>query len=293
MRVELRGVSRRFGGIHALRRIDLVLQSGAKVALIGPNGSGKSTLTRVLMGLIHHQGDVLLDGRPAHAHRLDLARQIAYVPQIAPQIAAPVSELLAAICRLRAIDLNPIRDLADALGLDLETIKQQSFRRLSGGTKQKLLIALTLASPVSMLILDEPTASLDAHARDCFYGLYRRRAADSTVLLCSHRIDEVRHLVDHVVALHEGQLVYDGPAEQYLDRRVTSLIELHVPQDADVRTKLQAFGFEPSISGWWLRRVTRCEKLALLHRLPIEIGPALRNVVARDLDAIDLQGPPS
>ena len=86
MQVELSQVDKRFGKVHALRSLDLVLPAGAKVALIGPNGSGKTTLIRVLLGLVQHRGQVRIDG--AAVRREALAPRVAYVPQIAPQLAA-------------------------------------------------------------------------------------------------------------------------------------------------------------------------------------------------------------
>ncbi len=106
--------------------------------------------------------------------------------------------------------------MAAALELDLGELGSRLFRSLSGGTKQKLLITLALAADASLLVLDEPTASLDARARERFFPLVEELAPDATLLLCSHRLEEVRQLVDHVLMLAEGRLVYDGPAARFL-----------------------------------------------------------------------------
>ncbi len=103
-----------------------------------------------------------------------------------------------------------MRTAAD-LGLDVEATGRRPVRALSGGMKQKLLIALALAAPASLLIMDEPTASLDAHTREAFFHLLERRAAGATLLFSSHRPDDVRRLVDRVVILEEGCLVLDAP----------------------------------------------------------------------------------
>ena len=85
------------------------------------------------------------------------------------------------------------------------------MRALSGGMKQKLLISLALAAPVSLLILDEPTASLDHAAREAFFRLFDKKAGGATLLLSSHRLDEVRRLVDRVLVLEEGHIALDAP----------------------------------------------------------------------------------
>src|SRR5581483_8103276 len=169
MRIELAGVGKVFGEVIALRGLTLDLPSGAQVALVGPNGSGKSTLLRAIMGLLRCDGTIRLDRRDPLDARHILAPRIAYVPQIAPTLAAPVREVVRAIAGVREIDPSAFREVARELDLDLDAIDGRPFRGLSGGTRHKLLLAFALASPVSLLVLDEPTASLDADARERFF----------------------------------------------------------------------------------------------------------------------------
>lgn len=219
MRIELHGVRKQFGKVTALRGVDLTLESGRHIALIGPNASGKSTFTRVIMGLLTCEGVVRVDGRDPHRERSELARKMAYVPQIAPQLRAPVEELVRAVAVVRELPLERIAATAQRLGVDLEAVRRQPFRNLSGGMKQKVLITLALSSGASLLILDEPTASLDSPTRERFFRLFDEVARDATVLLCSHRLDEVRRLVTHVVALEEGKLAYQGSVDAFLSQQ--------------------------------------------------------------------------
>ncbi|MBM4130834.1 ATP-binding cassette domain-containing protein, partial [bacterium] len=103
MRIELRGVNKRFGRVTALDDLTLEIPSGRRVALIGPNGSGKSTLTRVLMGILAVDGEVRLDGREPAAWRREREGRLSYVPQVAPQLGAGVGEVIAAIGAIRAL----------------------------------------------------------------------------------------------------------------------------------------------------------------------------------------------
>ncbi|MCC6552582.1 MAG: ABC transporter ATP-binding protein [Polyangiaceae bacterium] len=219
MHIELRDVGKRFGRVSALSGVTLVIPPGSRVGLIGPNGSGKSTLLRVVMGLLSCDGDVLLDGRSPFVNRVEIAGQLAYVPQLAPQLGAPVGEVVRSVEMLRSLDRSVIMTTARKMALDLAAVWRRPFRALSGGTKQKLLIALALSSGASLLILDEPTASLDVRARESFDRLLGGVAAGTTVILCSHRLDDVQKRVDRVVSLAEGRLVYDGPALDTLDER--------------------------------------------------------------------------
>jgi len=289
VRIEAREVGKRYGRVIALDGVSFELAPRSRVALVGPNGSGKSTLNRILMGLVACQGSVRLDGRCPFRERVALAREMAYVPQIAPQLAAPVDEVVRAIERVRGLSREAVARVAGELELDLAAIGRRPFRSLSGGTKQKLLIALALSSGASLLILDEPTGSLDARSRERFFALFEALAADVTLVLCSHRLDEIRLLVDHVLRLEEGRIAYDGPAAALLDRHALAAIDVWA-DGGPAAGWLLARGFRRTPAGVWHRTLPQAEKLKLLAEIARELGPALRNLTARDLEGIDLAG---
>ena len=216
MRIELRGARKRFGKVEALRGIDLTIPGGRRVALVGPNGSGKSTLIRALLGLVDCEGEVRIDGPNPYESRVELARRVAYVPQVAPALGASVNELVALVCLTRGLPRAEVARMASRLALDLESVGRRPFRNLSGGTKQKVLLAIAFACHPELLVLDEPTASLDEDARKRFLELCGELPASTTVILCSHRLEEVSHLTDHVLALQEGQVRYDGVSAGYV-----------------------------------------------------------------------------
>jgi ABC-type multidrug transport system ATPase subunit len=288
MRIELRDVGKRFGQVVALAGVSLEVPSGARVALIGPNGSGKTTLTRAIMGVIEHEGEILVDGRSVRGERAALATRLAYVPQVAPQMAASVSELMRTVASVRGLPVAGFEALARGFELDPVALARRPFRGLSGGMKQKLLLALALATAPALIVLDEPTASLDAASRERFYELYARHAGDATLLLCSHRIEEIRHLVDHVIALEDGHVVYHGRADAYLAARTAAMIELELdPASAEAAAWVRARGFVRGAGGWWSLGVSTAEKLRLLPEAFATLGGRLRNVCVRDLDRIE------
>ena len=290
MRVEAHAVTKRFGPVTALDRVGFDLAPRSRVALVGPNGSGKSTLNRILMGLVAYDGRLRIDGLCPFRERGALARRMAYVPQLAPQLAVPVADLVAAITRVRALEQNAVAHAARELDVDVEAIARQPFRSLSGGTKQKLSIALALASGASCLILDEPTGSLDPHARERFFALFEALAPDVTLLLCSHRLDEIRSLVDHVLLLDGGRIAFDGPASAFLERCARATIDVWADGE-HARAWLLARGFRITPSGVWRATVSHAEKMKLLPEISRELGPRLRNLSARDLEGIELDNP--
>jgi ABC-type multidrug transport system ATPase subunit len=279
MRIETREVAKRFGRTDALRGISFEAPAGTRLALIGPNGSGKSTLNRILMGLLACGGTVLLDGRSPFRERIAVARRMAYVPQAMPHLGASVGEVVASVARVRGLSFAvPLADVA-----------RVPVRSLSGGTKQKLLLALAFAAQASLLILDEPTGSLDSRARERFFELVDALPADTTVLLCSHRLEEVRPLVSSVLALEEGRVRYFGPAATFLEACTVSLVEVWAEGEA-ARGWLEERGFRRTAAGYWLCTTRPAEKTRLLAELPAALGDALRHVNARDLERLELAG---
>jgi ABC-type multidrug transport system ATPase subunit len=287
VRIEARGVRKRYGRVTALDGVSFELAPRSRVALIGPNGSGKSTLNRILMGLVSCEGSVRLDGRCPFRERVELARRMAYVPQIPPQLAAPVDEVLGAITRVRGIPRASFAKVAGELEIDLAAIGRRPFRSLSGGTKQKLLVALALSAGASLLILDEPTGSLDARSRERFFALFDALAADATLVLCSHRLDEIRPLVDHVLRLEEGRVAWNGPAAALLSRSALAVLDVWTEGD-DAARWLLANGFRRSPAGVFRRTLPHAEKMRLLPELERALGPRLANLCARDLEDIDV-----
>ena len=209
MKIELEKVGKSYGKQRVLSDVSLVIEPRTRVALVGPNGSGKSTLLRIVMGLLRCDGAVRLDGLSPFDARNEVARRLAYVPQVAPQLGATVREVVRAVATLRGIEAAHVCDVADRLGISIAGVARKPFRALSGGMKQKVLLSLAFATPASLLILDEPTASLDESSRGEVVELLSEAAENATVLLCSHRIDEVQKLSERVIELSEGRVRRD------------------------------------------------------------------------------------
>lgn len=288
MRVELHGAGKHFGRIPALVDVDLALPSGSRTALVGPNGSGKSTLVRLLMGMLHGEGSIALDGLDPTRHRPELAHRIAYVPQVAPRLWASVDDLVRATSGLRGIARARVAEVADELELDLHAIGRRPFRALSGGMRQKLLAAIALCADADLLILDEPTASMDPESRSTFYRLLDELPRRPTVLLCSHRLDEIRRQVDRVVELAEGRIAWQGASTEWLVDHAEAVVELRTAGE-DAAAWLVQNGFCRGRTGWWQRAVPAADRAAVVGVLVQTLGSRVVDVMARDLERGELR----
>ena len=207
--IEFKNVSKTFRRARVLDDIGLNVSLGERVALIGSNGAGKTTLIRCLLGEYTHDGVVLIDGHNPRRERETVLGRVGFVPQLPPPLKMPVGQLIdfaAALCRTPPASVH---ELAARLGLDLGGILSRPFNRLSGGMKQKLLIAIALGRDAQVLVMDEPAANLDPQARKIFFELLAERAEHTTMLISSHRINEVSALVSRVVELDMGKIVLD------------------------------------------------------------------------------------
>jgi len=207
--IDIEHVSKHFGPVQALKDISLRIMPDERVAFVGSNGSGKTTLLRALLGLSRIRGQIRIAGHDVAAHPELALAYVAYVPQIAPPLEAPVSEVLAAYAALRGIECTHVAEQAARMGLASSELARVRFRDLSGGMKQKLLAALALATPAPILVCDEPTSNLDAAARHAFFGALEQREPGSILILCSHREEEVHSYVERVIELRDGALLRD------------------------------------------------------------------------------------
>ncbi|MGW3621107.1 metal ABC transporter ATP-binding protein [Micromonospora arida] len=208
-----------YDGRPVLRDISLTVTAGEVVAILGANGSGKSTLIRAVLGLVPiSSGSVTLFDRPLRRFR-QWAR-IGYVPQrlgAGGGVPATVREVVASGRLARRGVLRPPgradRSAVDAaLGaVGLADRAGDPVSTLSGGQQQRTLIARALAGQPELLVLDEPTAGVDAASQEAFAGALRDFVGDGgTVLLVAHELGPLRPVISRAVVVHEGRIAHDG-----------------------------------------------------------------------------------
>jgi len=205
----LRDVEVRFGQVLALRGATLSIGAGERVALIGANGSGKSTLLRLLHGLVPHASGAMLQRAPR-------SRQ-AMLFQRPHMLRASVATNVALALWLRGGGWRAARQAAhEALGrVGLADLAARNARTLSGGQQQRLALARAWALQPDVLLLDEPTASLDPTAKREVEALIAEAAEGRTLVFASHNLGQVKRLATRVVYLERGRVVADLPVHDF------------------------------------------------------------------------------
>jgi len=228
MAVQIEGLEKRFGAVHALRGLDLAVPTGQVTGFLGPNGSGKTTTIRILLGLLRADGGhvALLGGDP-WADAVRLHRRIAYVPgdvTLWPNLTG--GEAIDILCRLSG-PLDPKRKQAMLDRFELDPTKKA--RTYSKGNRQKVALVAALASDAELLLLDEPTSGLDPLMEAAFTESIREvKGQGRSVLLSSHIFAEVEKLADRVTIIREGVTVESGTIAElrHLTRtQVTTVLE--------------------------------------------------------------------
>ena len=171
--IQFKNIAKTFRKARVLDGISLDIGIGERVALIGSNGAGKTTLIRCLLGEYTHDGSVAINGLDPRNNRTAVLGSIGFVPQLPPPLKMPVGQLINFSASLCGTDPQRIHAIAKRLGLDVDAILSRQFVRLSGGMKQKLLIAIALGREAKVLVMDEPAANLDPE--HCVSGDLHRR----------------------------------------------------------------------------------------------------------------------
>ncbi len=217
--VLVRDATVALGGRPVLRGVDLTVGPGEVCALLGANGSGKSTLVRAVVRLVPlAHGEVKLFDTPLRRFR-DWHR-VGYVPQrtsAASGVPATVAEVVASGRLARSRPFRAL-DSADRVAVDtalalvgLEDRAGASVVHLSGGQQQRVLIARALAGEPDLLVLDEPTAGVDAASQEAFARALRTLVGlGRTILLVAHELGPLEPLVGHAVLLRDGRVVHEG-----------------------------------------------------------------------------------
>ena len=210
MLVQAENVNKIFMGSKVLDDVTISIERGDRIAMMGPNGAGKTTFVRAMLGFYHiDSGKITVDGFDPVKSRVDVLKNISFIPQLPPPVKLSLEELLLYVERSSGISRAKIFEESARMDLDLEKHISKPFFKLSGGMKQKLLIAIALSKKSDLLIFDEPTANLDPKGREKFYDLLTEIDAECSTLFITHRLDEIEGLINRKIYMDLGKVVED------------------------------------------------------------------------------------
>jgi len=239
--VQVRGLSKRYGSMLAVDDAAFAVGRGRSLALWGPNGAGKTTILRCLLGTADYTGEVLIDGlEPARAGRA-VRQRIGFVPQELPVLSLTVAEMLGFIADLKHVPQEQARESLALLGIADQA--EKPVGALSGGQRQRLALALALIGDPAILLLDEPTANIDAQGRSELLELLRElKQHGKTLIFASHRPEDVLMLADQVLLIVGGVVQGQVSREGFLDYLEADSRLLLYPEHGDLTAALDELG---------------------------------------------------
>ncbi len=207
--INIKNLSKTFNKVKVIKDLSISFNAGERIALIGQNGAGKTTLIRSILGLYTYDGFLEVLGKNSRKNREEILQDVGFVPQLPPPLGMTVAEIMDFFSIVTKTDKEKFITIANDLKLDINSHLSKPFLKLSGGMKQKLLVSLALAREPKILLMDEPSANLDPEARVVLFKYLKELPEDTLIILSSHRVDEIKDLVNRLVEMDLGEVVVD------------------------------------------------------------------------------------
>ena len=282
--IKVQGLSKNFGAIKAVDQLSFEVEAGQVYGFLGQNGSGKSTTIRMLLSLIHpSQGHIEIFGQSLTDNRSAILEQIGAVierPDLYPYLTA--QEHLTLFAKLRKQKITSTKIEATLAQVGLLSRANDKVQTYSLGMKQRLGIGIALLHDPQLIILDEPTNGLDPQGIADIRQLIKSLSKDQgkTILVSSHLLSEIEQIATHILIIHQGKKMAEGPTSSLLDPNKT-IVQIKTLDDADAKQKLMASAYSTNL-------LERTEGLYLtIPKLEI---PALNAfIVVSNIDLVSLE----
>ena len=216
--IEVKGLDKRFGPIHAVRNVSFSVQHGEVLGFLGPNGAGKSTTMKMITGFLEPtDGTVLVNGHDVKTDPISVKAAIGYLPEGAPAYGEmTVVRFLEFVAEIRGYrgeeKQQRIHRVVDLVHLD--SVLEQTVETLSKGFKRRVGVAQALLHDPDVLIMDEPTDGLDPNQKHEVRSLIKEMAENKAIVISTHILEEVDAVCSRAIIIAAGQILFDGtPAE--------------------------------------------------------------------------------
>lgn len=223
--VAARGLEKSYGRLKALDGVDLAIPAGSISGLIGPNGAGKTTTLKALLGLIDVRGELEVAGMDPRAARHKLMEEVCFIADVGILPGWMTSRQL--LNHVEAVHSRFDRPRAEKLLSGTEIPADKRIRALSKGMITQLHLSVVMAIDASLLVLDEPTLGLDIMYRKTFYDRLLNDYYDGrrTIVISTHQVEEVEHLLTHLLFIDKGRIVLDMPVQEMAEHYIEVAVE--------------------------------------------------------------------
>jgi ABC-type multidrug transport system ATPase subunit len=244
--VQVEALTKSYGRVQALDGVSFALGQGSVIGLLGSNGAGKTTTFKCMLGVTSFAGEVEIGGVSVRKRGKQARALIGYLPQTPVfNTGDTCRQVLEFFAELKA--LPAARTAALLEKVELADRADAKVGELSGGMRQRLALAVALLGDPPLLLLDEPTASLDAESRHRFHDLLAQlKEEGKTVVLSTHFLDSLGGLADRIIVLKQGRVTFDGTPQEFAGaagRRVT--VNLNGTDYAEFVRAAAAVGIAP------------------------------------------------
>lgn len=243
--IEARGLAKTYGPTRALDGVDFTVEAGRIVGLIGPNGAGKTTALKAILGLTPFEGRLSVLGRDPRSERDELMRDVCFIADVA--VLPKWLRVWQALEFVAGVHPRFDRARAEEFLHKTDIRLRSRVRELSKGMVTQLHLALILAIDAKLLVLDEPTLGLDLLYRRAFYDtlLNDYFEGERTILLTTHQVEEIEHLLTDVIFINHGRVALSSPVEALAERYV----QVNVGPDQAARARELSPFYEREVFG--------------------------------------------
>lgn len=216
--IEIQDLIKNYGSTHAVKGINLSINSGEVLGLLGPNGAGKSSTLRILTGYLEPtQGTIKVKGIDVRENALEVKKLIGYLPESAPLYSDMlVFDYLHYIAEIRELEKseisNRLKELSTLCGI--KNVMHKSINSLSKGYKQRVGLAQAMMDDPEILVLDEPTTGLDPNQIVEIRNIIKEIGKRKTVIFSTHILSEAEATCDRIVIINNGKVAADGTSNE-------------------------------------------------------------------------------